>query len=150
MSNTTFTATIDKVQRMANTQNGNPKYLINAAGRNWVTSPDAPFLSSSIIPTMIAGETATFTVDSYGQISDIQSPANWETFEALQCCKDHVKVHGGRQMLFLNGIGEYQAGDIRLLNKLLLAKFLARNCGIWGLDASEVDVDYIFSELQKA
>lgn len=147
---TKLLTTLDHVQRMANTENGKAKYLINASGRNWVTSPDAKFLGSQIIPNLIVGETVLLTVDDNDQISNIQSPISWDTNEALECCKDHVKVHGGRQMLFLNGIGEYQAGDIRLLNKLLLAKFLARNCGIWGLDASEVDVDYIFSELQKA
>lgn len=140
---TKLLTTLDRVQRMANTENGKAKYLINASGRNWVTSPDAKFLGSQIIPNLIVGETVLLTVDDNDQISNIQSPISWDTNEAL-------KIIRGNEHLYMPCKEGLLVGDVRGYDREGLAQFLAKRAVSWGLDMAAVDVDHVFSELQKA
>lgn len=125
---TTFTATIDNVQRMANTQNGNPKYLITSGGRNWVTAPDKQFLHS-IMPDLIKGETVRITLDDNNQISDLEELITWDTHEAL------AMIDNTESLYFLT----------RGMSQTELAQLISDNAEAWELDMDEVDVEYIFN-----
>ena len=72
MSETTIIGAIDKMLRLANTRNGNPRYLVTlVGGANLTTKPDAN-IAGALANSDYQNVQLRFLLDADGQIFDVE------------------------------------------------------------------------------